>query len=159
MTDEEVRGELMGCAMYFQNLWNERKEAAPANDLISMLAHGESTRDMQLMEFLGNILLLIVGGNDTTRNSISGGLYAMNKFPESYQRLRADPALLDSAVPEIIRWQTPVAHMRRTALADTEFGRKTIRKGEKVVMWYVSGNRDETGIDRPDAVLIARPPP
>ena len=100
----------------------KRREAPPANDLISMLAHGESTRDMQLMEFLGNILLLIVGGNDTTRNSISGGLYAMNKFPDAYQRLRADPALLDSAVPEIIRWQTPVAHMRRTALADTEFG-------------------------------------
>jgi cytochrome P450 len=159
MTDEQVRGELMGCAMYFQNLWNERKEAPPANDLISMLAHGESTRDMQLMEFLGNILLLIVGGNDTTRNSISGGLYAMNKFPETYQRLRADPALLESAVPEIIRWQTPVAHMRRTALADTEFGGKTIRKGEKVVMWYVSGNRDETVIERPDAFIIDRPRP
>jgi cytochrome P450 len=159
MTDEQVRGELMGCAMYFQNLWNERKEAPPANDLISMLAHGESTRDMQLMEFLGNILLLIVGGNDTTRNSISGGLYAMNKFPEAYQRLRADPALLESAVPEIIRWQTPVAHMRRTALADTEFGGKTIRKGEKVVMWYVSGNRDETVIDDPDAFIIDRPRP
>ena len=159
MTDEQVRGELMGCAMYFQNLWNERKQAPPANDLISMLAHGESTRDMQLMEFLGNILLLIVGGNDTTRNSISGGLYAMNKFPEAYQRLRADPALLESAVPEIIRWQTPVAHMRRTALADTEFGGKTIRKGEKVVMWYVSGNRDETVIDRPDAFIIDRPRP
>jgi cytochrome P450 len=159
MTDEQVRGELMGCAMYFQNLWNERKEAPPANDLISMLAHGQSTRDMQLMEFLGNILLLIVGGNDTTRNSISGGLYAMNKFPEAHQRLRADPALLESAVPEIIRWQTPVAHMRRTALADTEFGGKTIRKGEKVVMWYVSGNRDETVIDDPDAFIIDRPRP
>ena len=159
MTDDEVRGELMGCAMYFQNLWNERKAAPPANDLISMLAHGESTRDMQLMEFLGNILLLIVGGNDTTRNSISGGLYAMNKFPDAYQRLRADPAQLDNAVPEIIRWQTPVAHMRRTAKADIEFGGKTIRKGEKVVMWYVSGNRDETVIDRPDDFIIDRARP
>ena len=159
MTEDEVRGELMGCAMYFQNLWNERKAAPPANDLISMLAHGESTRDMQLMEFLGNILLLIVGGNDTTRNSISGGLYAMNKFPDAYQRLRADPAQLDNAVPEIIRWQTPVAHMRRTAKADIEFGGKTIRKGEKVVMWYVSGNRDETVIDRPDDFIIDRARP
>jgi cytochrome P450 len=159
MTEDQVRGELMGCAMYFQNLWNERKAAPPANDLISMLAHGESTRDMQLMEFLGNLLLLIVGGNDTTRNSISGGLYAMNKFPETYQRLRTDPALLESAVPEIIRWQTPVAHMRRTALADTEFGGKTIKKGEKVVMWYVSGNRDETVIEDPDAFIIDRPRP
>ncbi|HEY1446957.1 MAG TPA: cytochrome P450 [Caulobacteraceae bacterium] len=159
MTDEQVRDELMGCAMYFQNMWNERKAAPPANDLISMLAHGESTREMQLMEFLGNLLLLIVGGNDTTRNSISGGLYAMNKFPETYQRLRANPALLESAVPEIIRWQTPVAHMRRTALADTEFGGKTIRKGEKVIMWYVSGNRDETVIDSPDEFIIDRSRP
>jgi cytochrome P450 len=159
MTEDEVRGELMGCAMYFQNLWNERKEAPPANDLISMLAHGESTRDMQLMEFLGNILLLIVGGNDTTRNSISGGLYAMNKFPDAYQRLRADPSQLDNAVPEIIRWQTPVAHMRRTALADVEFGGKTIKKGEKVVMWYVSGNRDDTVIERPDDFIIDRARP
>jgi cytochrome P450 len=159
MTDDEVRAELMGCAFYFQNLWNVRKEAPPANDLISMLAHGESTRDMQLMEFLGNILLLIVGGNDTTRNSISGGLYGMNKFPEAYQRLRANPALLDSAVPEIIRWQTPVAHMRRTAKRDFEFGGQTINAGEKVVMWYVSGNRDDTVIERPDDFIIDRERP
>ena len=159
MTEEEVRAELMGCAFYFQNLWNVRKEAAPANDLISMLAHGESTREMPLMEFLGNILLLIVGGNDTTRNSISGGLYAMNKYPDAYQRLRDNPALLDSAVPEMVRWQTPVAHMRRTAKRDIEFGGQTIRAGEKVVMWYCSGNRDETVIERPDDFIIDRERP
>ncbi|HEV7157310.1 MAG TPA: cytochrome P450, partial [Caulobacteraceae bacterium] len=159
MTDEEVRAELMGCAFYFQNLWNVRKEAAPANDLISMLAHGESTREMPLMEFLGNILLLIVGGNDTTRNSISGGLYAMNQYPDAYQRLRANPALLDSAVPEMVRWQTPVAHMRRTAKHDIEFGGQTIRAGEKVVMWYCSGNRDDTVIERPDDFIIDRQRP
>ncbi len=159
MTVEEVRAELMNCAFYFQRLWNERKDGPVGTDLISMLAHGESTRDMPLMEFLGNILLLIVGGNDTTRNSISGGLLALNQYPEAYAKLRADPSLIPNMVPEIIRWQSPVAHMRRTALADIEFGGKTIRKGDKVIMWYASGNRDETAIDNPDAFIIDRPRP
>ncbi len=159
MTQEEVRAELMGCAMYFQNLWNQRKDAPPANDLISMLAHGESTKDMELMEFLGNILLLIVGGNDTTRNSISGGLYAFNQHPDQWAKVRANPDLLPGAVSEMIRWQTPVAHMRRTATADAELGGKTIRKGDKVVMWYVSGNRDETAIANPEAFIIDRERP
>jgi cytochrome P450 len=159
MTQEEVRAELMGCAAYFQNLWQARKDAPPANDLISMLAHGEATRDMGLMEFLGNILLLIVGGNDTTRNSISGGLYAFNRHPDQWAKLRANPNLIAGAVSEIIRWQTPVAHMRRTALADFELGGKTIRKGDKVVMWYVSGNRDEEAIENPEAFIIDRERP
>jgi cytochrome P450 len=149
----------MGCAAYFQNLWRQRKDAPPANDLISMLAHGEATRDMGLMEFLGNILLLIVGGNDTTRNSISGGLYAFNQYPDQWAKLRANPDLIAGAVSEMIRWQTPVAHMRRTALADIELGGKSIKKGEKVVMWYVSGNRDETVIDNPEAFIIDRERP
>jgi cytochrome P450 len=159
MTVEEVRAELMNCAFYFQRLWNERKDGPAGTDLISMLAHGESTKDMPLMEFLGNILLLIVGGNDTTRNSISGGLLAMSRQPEAWSRLRADPSLIQSMVPEIIRWQSPVAHMRRTALADIDFGGKTIRKGDKVIMWYASGNRDETAIDDPEAFIIDRPRP
>jgi len=159
MTPEQGKAELMGCAAYFQNLWTERAAAPPANDLISMLAHGESTREMQLMEFLGNILLLIVGGNDTTRNSITGGLYALDKHPDQFARLREDPALVSGMVPEIIRWQTPVAHMRRTAKADIELGGKTIRAGEKVVMWYVSGNRDESVIADPHAFIIDRERP
>ena len=159
MTEEEVRAELMNCAFYFQNLWNVRKDAPPAGDLISMLAHGESTKDMPLMEFLGNILLLIVGGNDTTRNSITGGLLALNQFPDEYAKIRADPSLIPAMVPEIIRWQTPVAHMRRTAKTDIEFGGKTIRAGDKVIMWYASGNRDETAIENPDAFIIGRERP
>jgi cytochrome P450 len=114
---------------------------------------------MEFMEFLGNILLLIVGGNDTTRNSISGGLLALNQFPDQFAKLRAHPELIASMVPEIIRWQTPVAHMRRTARADIEFGGKKIRKGDKVVMWYVSGNRDETMIETPYDFIIDRPRP
>ena len=158
-TRDHVRNELIGCAMYFQNLWTQRAAEPPRNDLISMLAHGPATKEMPFMEFLGNILLLIVGGNDTTRNSISGALVAFNQYPETYQTLRAHPERLMSAVPEIIRWQTPVAHMRRTATRDIEFGGKSIKKGDKVVMWYVSGNRDETVIDRPYDFIIDRERP
>jgi cytochrome P450 len=159
MTVEEARAELMGCAFYFQNLWNQRKDGPVGNDLISMLAHGESTRDMPLMEFLGNILLLIVGGNDTTRNSITGGLLALNQHPEEYAKVRADPSLIPNMVPEIIRWQSPVAHMRRTALSDIEFGGQQIKAGDKVIMWYCSGNRDETAISNPEAFVIGRERP
>ena len=159
MTQEEVRAELIGCAMYFQKLWNDRANEPPTHDLISMLSRGDSTRDMPFMEFLGNILLLIVGGNDTTRNSISGALHAFNQYPDQLARLRANPELMPGAISEIIRWQTPVAHMRRTALEDIAFQGKHIRKGDKVVMWYVSGNRDETVIDRPHDLIIDRERP
>src|SRR6185437_10087183 len=99
-------------------------------------------------EFMGNLLLLIVGGNDTTRNSISGGLLALNQFPDEYRKLRDNPELVASMVPEIIRWQSPVIHMRRTALRDTDLAGKRIRQGDKVAMWYLSGNRDEEAIER-----------
>jgi len=158
MTEEEGRAELMACAFYFKNLWDQRVDSE-GKDLISLLAHGEATKDMPLMEFLGNILLLIVGGNDTTRNSISGGLIALTQNPDQMAKVRANPALIESMVPEIIRWQTPVAHMRRTANADFEFGGKTIKAGEKVVMWYVSGNRDETAIENPEAFIVDRERP
>jgi len=158
-SEDARRAELRECLEYFTGLWNERVNAPPRNDLISMLAHGEHTRNMDPMEYLGNIILLIVGGNDTTRNSISGGLLALNQNPAEYDKLRADPSLIPSMVSEIIRWQTPLAHMRRTCVVDTEVGGKTIRAGDKVVMWYVSGNRDETVIDNADAFIIDRERP
>jgi cytochrome P450 len=158
-TEDEKQAELMVCLNTFLELWNERVNAEPRGDLVSMLAHGESTRNMSPNEYLGNLLLLIIGGNDTTRNSISGGLLALNQNPDQYQKLRDNPELITGMVPEIIRWQTPLAHMRRTALADYELGGKTIKKGDKVVMWYVSGNRDPEAIDNPDAFIIDRPRP
>jgi cytochrome P450 len=160
---EEVahrRQELLGCAAYFTELWNQRVNAQePGSDLISMLAHGEATRNMSPMEYLGNLLLLIVGGNDTTRNSISGGLLALNQNPDQYRKLQDNPALVESMVPEIIRWQTPLPHMRRTALADAELRGKQIKKGDKVVMWYISGNRDEEVIENPMSFVIDRQRP
>ena len=102
---------------------------------------------------------MIIGGNDTTRNTISGSVYALNRHPAQYDKLRADPSLIPSMVSETIRWQTPLAHMRRTALVDTEIGGKEIKKGDRVVMWYVSGNRDEEGIEKPDEFIIDRARP
>ena len=154
---EARRKELIECAMYFKGLWDQRINQAPKNDLISMMAHSPATRDMPFLEFLGNLLLLIVGGNDTTRNSISGGVLALNQNPAEYRKLMADPGLIPKMIPEIIRWQTPLTHMRRTALMDAEIGGKKIRKGDKVVMWYLSGNRDDEVIDRPNEFIIDRP--
>jgi cytochrome P450 len=158
-TEDDRQTVLLECAQYFAKLWNERVKEPPKNDLLSMMAHNDATRDMDPRNFLGNLVLLIVGGNDTTRNTMSGSIYALSKFPDQYRKLRENPALLDSFVPEVIRWQTPLAHMRRTALQDFEFRGKQIKKGDKVVMWYVSGNRDETAIERPYEFLIDRARP
>lgn len=149
---------LMECLTYFTRLWNERKAAPPKFDFISLLAHDPATAGMieNPIEYLGNLMLLIVGGNDTTRNSISGGLLALNRNPAEYEKLRRDPGLVTNMVSEIIRYVTPLAHMRRTALEDVEFRGQRIRKGDRVVMWYVSGNRDDEVIDNPDAFVIDR---
>ena len=157
--ETEGRAIMMECLAYFMNLWNERVNAEPRGDLISMLAHGEATRNMEPMEYLGNLILLIVGGNDTTRNTMSGSVLAMHRNPEQRAKLNADPLLIPSMVSETIRWQTPLSHMRRTATRDTDLGGKTIRKGDKVLLWYASGNRDDTVIDDPTAYIIDRARP
>lgn len=156
---EEWMEEMGKCLAYFTRLWNERKDAEGGFDLISLMAHGEDTRDIvnKPQEFLGNLILLIVGGNDTTRNSISGGVLALNRFPEEYDKLRADTSLIPNMVAEIIRWQTPLGYMRRTALEDVEMHGKTIKKGDKVIMWYASGNKDETVFENPHRLIIDRP--
>src|ERR1700760_4311492 len=156
---EERRREMDECAATFTKLWNERVNAEPRNDLLSMMAHSDATRYMDPDNLMGNLILLIVGGNDTTRNTMTGSVLALNENPDQYEKLRNNPDLIDTMVPEVIRWQTPLAHMRRTALEDTELGGKTIRKGDRVVMWYVSGNRDEEVIERPDEFIIDRARP
>ncbi|MDG1444001.1 MAG: cytochrome P450 [Pseudomonadales bacterium] len=159
-TADEGFAELWKCFEYFDAVWKERAaRSEPGSDLISSLVHGEATKNMTPNEFLGNMLLLIVGGNDTTRNSISGGVLALNQHPEQYAKLMASPELIPNMVPEIIRWQSPVAHMCRTATQDVEMHGKTIKKGDKVVMWYISGNRDTTMIDRADEFIIDRQHP
>jgi cytochrome P450 len=142
-------------------LWNERVNAPPRCDLISMLAHSKATQDLPSRphELMGTLLLLIVGGNDTTRNSISGGVWALNTHPAQYRKLRENPGLVPSLVPEIIRWHTPVLYMRRTATEDAELGGKPIRAGDKLAMWYVSGNRDSDVIEDADAFIIDRARP
>ena len=151
--------ELMAAAGAFYRIWAERAQQPPSFDLISMLIHDAETsrmnEDPEL--FLGTIMLLMVGGNDTTRNSISGGVVALNRFPSEYQKLRDNPKLIPNMVSEIIRWQTPVIHMRRTALEDYELGGRRIKKGDKVVMWYLSGNRDEAVFEDADRLIIDRP--
>jgi len=151
--------ELMEAAGVFYQLWEERAAAPPKFDLISMLAHGEETRTMNENPglFLGTLLLLIVGGNDTTRNSISGGVIALNEYPDEYQKLRDNPKLIPNMVSEFIRWQTPVIHMRRTALQDIELAGQPIKEGDKVVMWYLSGNHDEDVFKNADRLIIDRP--
>ncbi len=142
-SQEQRVSELMECLEYFKRLKAERKNG-PANlDLVTMLAQDAATAEQPDHEFLGNLMLLIVGGNDTTRNTMSGSINAFNQFPEQLDLLRQDPGLIANMTSEVVRWQTPLAHMRRTAVADYEIHGQTIRKGDKVVMWYYSGNRDE----------------
>src|ERR1700746_1144731 len=158
-SEEEKFAELTKMAEALGKLFNERAKQPPKFDLLSMLAHGEATRKMPLREFMGTLSLLIVGGNDTTRNSMTGGLMALHEHPREYQKLRDDPSLIPSMVSEIIRYVAPVIHMRRTAKEDAELGGKQIKKGDKVVMWYVSGNRDPEAIDDPDNFIIDRARP
>ena len=158
-SEAERLAELKKMAEYMLALFEERKKQPPKFDLLSMLAHGETTRDMPLMEFIGNLALLIVGGNDTTRNSMTGGLMALNQFPDEYRKLMANPGLAESAVSEIIRYVTPVIHMRRTALRDTELAGQRIKAGDKVVIWYVSANRDEDAIADPNRLIVDRARP
>jgi cytochrome P450 len=161
-TEAAKQAELLECAEYFGRLWDERIKQPPKSDLLSMMAHSPATRHLREQSpenFLGNLTLLIVGGNDTTRNTLSGSIVALNENPDQYKRLRENPALIESFVPEVIRWQTPLTHMRRTALEDYEFKGKRFKKGDKVVMWYVSGNRDEDVIENPEDFIIDRKRP
>lgn len=151
---EELRQQrlqhMFECGAYFKNLWDQKIDKEPTPDLISMMIHSDAMSQMDQYEFIGNLILLIVGGNDTTRNSMSAYAYGLNQFPDERAKLEADPGLIQNATQEIIRWQTPLAHMRRTATRDTELMGQQIREGDKVVLWYLSANRDQS-VFGPDA--------
>lgn len=161
LTRETQEEALEECLARMRELWEQRANMPSDNDmdLLSMLAHNPATHDMDDDMFLGNLILLIVGGNDTTRNSITGGVLALNQNPAEYDKLRANTDLIPGMVSEIIRWQTPLSHMRRTATRDVEFRGKQIKEGDKVVMWYISGNRDEEAIENADEFIIDRANP
>ena len=155
--EEQWRQEMLECLATFTQIFEDRKKNPRENDLMTLLALGEKTRDMVPMELLGNVILLIVGGNDTTRNSMTGSVYALNQFPEQFDILKQNQALIPAMVSETIRWQTPLAHMRRTAIEDVEMHGKTIKAGDQIAMWYASANRDERHFERPNDFWIERP--
>ena len=156
-SQEQRISELMECLEYFKRLKQERRNGPPNLDLVTMLAQDAVTADQPDSQFLGNLMLLIVGGNDTTRNTMSGSINAFHQYPEQLDLLRAKPELLNNMVSEVVRWQTPLSHMRRTVTVDTNIGAQPVKKGDKVVMWYYSGNRDESVFDNADALDITRP--
>ena len=154
-TQQQKIDELLECVDYFDGLFKLRREN-PGFDLVSMLANGEATKDIPMVEQLGNLLLLIVGGNDTTRNTMTGSVYGLNKFPDQYDKLLANPDLISNFVPEVIRWQTPLSYMRRTANHDTELGGKQIKKHDQILMWYLSANQDEDVFENAHVLDIER---
>ena len=153
----EVRlAKMQEMGMAFAALWQERL-TNPGKDLVSVMLQSPAMRDMPPEEFIGNLILLIVGGNDTTRNSMSAYAYGLSQYPDERAKLEADPSLIANAVQELIRWQTPLSHMRRTVTEDTDIAGVPMKKGDKVVMWYLSANRDESVFDDGEAIQVDRP--
>jgi len=143
-------------AMKFFALWQERTAAEPAPDLLSMMIHSNAMSKMDQVEFIGNMALLIVGGNDTTRNSMSGLVDAINRWPEEWDKVLANPGLAGNAGSEVIRWHSPVAHMRRTVTEDHDFRGHAFKEGDKVGLWYISGNQDEDYFEAGDRFIADR---
>jgi cytochrome P450 len=153
---------------YGKRLWDLGREVvkdklrAPGDDLLSKLLRalgGEVDGDRLSETDLDNFFsILVIAGNETTRIAIAHGVLAFAQWPEQWERLRAEPGLLDAAADEVNRWSCPTHFMRRTAAADTELGGTAIRAGDKVILWYVSGNRDEAEFADPDVFDVGRDP-
>jgi len=139
-------------------MWHKRANEPPANDIISALAKNPDTASMadDPSHLIGTITML-AGANEASRGALSGGVVAFNQFPAEWETLCTEPSLVPNATSEIVRWQTPIIHMRRTATQDFEFRGKHIRKGDRVVMWYCSANRDETYFEDGNTFRIERP--
>ena len=148
--------QMMQMMLRFDRLLQDKRALPPSDDLMSRIIHSDAMGDMPPAERMGNIALLIVGGNDTTRNSMSGLVDALHRFPDELDRLHDDPSLILNAASEIVRWQSPVSHMRRTATQDVELGGQRIAEGEKIVLWYLSANRDEAVFDDADRFDVGR---
>lgn len=154
---EDLRFEILSeMAQYFSKLWAERMGAPPSRDLISMMIHSDAMNHMSPQEFMGNLILLIVGGNDTTRNTMSGIVHSLDAFPDQRELFEKDPSVIPNGVQECIRFMTPLAHMRRTATADADLFGQQVKKGDKLALWYISANRDETVFDNPDKLILNR---
>jgi cholest-4-en-3-one 26-monooxygenase len=135
------------------------RRSDPRDDIVTKLINAEVEGDrLSEVEFDMFMLLLTVAGNETTRNSTSWGMLALMQHPEQYQALVAGPSLLDVAVEEVLRWASPVYHFRRTATVGTSIGDQEIAAGDKVVMWYISANRDDDAFDQPFTFDITRSP-
>lgn len=159
VSGEQVRGAFMELATFAMRLFEERKDK-PGNDLISMLVHAKvNGQAISIGDYLSTMILLVVAGNETTRNSISGGLLALSQYPDEKQKLLDDPSLIPSAVDEIIRWVHPVIYMRRTAISDAKVGSQDIKAGDKLALWYMSGNRDEDKWQDPFTFDVSRQGP
>ncbi|KPF73722.1 cytochrome [alpha proteobacterium AAP81b] len=148
---------VMEMAQRFLALWQERLAAPPALDLLSMMIHSDQYDRIDQMEFVGNMALLIVGGNDTTRNSMSALAEVIGRWPDEWAKVVADPTLALNVASEVIRWQSPAAHMRRTVTRDTDFQGQRFAAGDKIVLWYLSGNRDEGVFPDGDRFIADRP--
>lgn len=153
---EKRASYLLAMAGAFHKLWEERANAEPGPDLVSTMIHSDALGEMEMPEFLGTLGVLVVGGNDTTRNSMSAIVAGFNEYPDEWQKLLNYESLIPNAASELIRWQAPLAHMRRTVLQDTEFRGHTFKEGEKIVLWYNSANRDETLFEDADRILVDR---
>jgi cholest-4-en-3-one 26-monooxygenase len=155
---EEGQNAAMAMYAYANELALQRKDS-PREDLVSVLMRAEvDGEQLTEMEFDLFFLLLAVAGNETTRNLISGGMFTLMEHPDQWRRLLDDRALLPIAVEEMLRWVTPVMQFQRTAQRDTEIAGVPIAEGERVVLFYVSANRDEEVFERPDVFDVGRTP-